>query len=68
MSRVKGHTLQSEGAAYHRHPDGAWYRGNNWSTGNSGFGLCSCGASSPFLGSATKRKQWHREHKAAVSA
>jgi hypothetical protein len=68
MSRLKGHTLQSEGAAYYRRDNGAWYRSNIWSTGYPGFGLCSCGASSPFLESATKRKQWHREHKAEVSA
>lgn len=53
---VKGHTLLFEGQ-----PMG--YR----RTG-IGHAKCSCGDCSPELDSNSKRKQWHREHKAQVAA
>lgn len=68
MSRVAGHGLVSEGAAYGRSDGGGFYRINLWTVGGSGFALCECDAFSPYLESAAKRKRWHREHKAEVSA
>lgn len=38
-----------------------------WGTGGVGRAMCACGALSPEMNSATKRKQWHREHKADVA-
>ena len=67
-SRVAGHELQAEGAAYqksafHRYP----YRVRTIGTGGLGFGLCSCGARSGVLNSGNLRKAWHRNHKAEVA-
>lgn len=57
-----------EGAPYVETRDGRWlYGGHCGGIGGSGVGVCACGATSPVLGSAHKRKKWHREHKAGVS-
>lgn len=62
MSRLPGHELLWEGAAYVR-------RGTQFVTGPErgtrgvGYGKCSCGALSPELASGNQRKQWHRDHK-----
>lgn len=68
MTRVSGHlsghTLLGEGAAYNEHGSRIGYQG----TGGPGMAKCSCGALSPFVISGMKRKQWHRDHKAAIRA
>ena len=59
MSRVAGHALQGEGAAFdHRG------RAIRWGTSGSGYGLCECGEKSAWLPTAGGRKAWHRDHKA----
>lgn len=71
MSRVKGHTLAFEGAPHAVNESGQVRRvWTHWTGGVGGFGrgYCSCGALSDLLDSAAKRRQWHREHKAEVSA
>lgn len=61
MSRVAGHALQGEGAAFdHRG------RAIRWGTGGAGYGLCECGEKSGWLSSSTARKAWHRDHKASI--
>lgn len=67
--RVRGHTLIMEGAAYKDDPTAFGKVGRvQWGTaGGVGFALCSCGARSPIFDSASKRKAWHRNHKAEVS-
>lgn len=63
-ARVPGHTLWYEGAP---HDDNGRRRG--WQgTHGQGRGVCSCGERSDVLTSGYQRKQWHREHKAAVLA
>lgn len=69
-ARVSGHTLRNEGAAFaNGHPPNQRFPIRIvWSsTSGIGYGLCSCGARSPIFASATKRKAWHRTHKAEVS-
>ena len=65
-ARVPGHELRAEGAA-HVDRCGRPYR-ESMRLGGTGFAVCSCGARSETLDSNPKRKQWHREHKAAVLA
>lgn len=60
-SRVSGHELQREGQPIEAP---LYTRG----TGGKGRAKCSCGAKSPVLPSANKRKEWHRQHKADVLA
>lgn len=64
-SRVTGHTLRNEGA-----PFDSYKVPLRRSGGVSGRGraLCSCGALSDELVSGAERKQWHRDHKAAIAA
>lgn len=57
--RITGHALIAEGKVLGE------YR---YGVGGVGVGGCSCGARSPELPSGNARKQWHREHKAAVLA
>jgi len=71
--RLRGHELYSEGAAFGppsldaRGGRTYWGRTNPLGgTGGVGRGVCSCGSASPVLDSGTKRKQWHREHKAEI--
>lgn len=67
---VKGHTLRCEGAPFERIAQGGSIyarRLNNGGVSGTGRALCSCGATSDVLESGGARKQWHREHKAAVS-
>jgi hypothetical protein len=65
-ARVPGHTLIAEGAPFAVVGGARTTRTNPMGTGGSGRGLCTCGEWSPMLDSSTQRKQWHREHKAAV--
>lgn len=51
-NRLAGHTLPHEGRI---HTNGVWRR--------VGQARCSCGATSPILGSDNARKVWHRQHK-----
>lgn len=68
MSRVSGHTLVAEGAAFEdTHGTGMFHHRVRWnSTGGVGVAKCSCGAHSEVLDSGSKRKQWHRDHKSGV--
>jgi hypothetical protein len=62
MSRLSGHELIGEGAAYDA--KGKYRVQEIWGgTAGTGKGKCSCGALSPELTSGTKRKAWHRAHK-----
>lgn len=69
-SRLAGHELAHEGAAFKRGDR----RGSNvpvnsgWSVSGTGYAVCSCGVTSPVLSSGAQRKQWHREHKDAWRA
>ena len=66
-TRLAGHDLLDEGAAYVK--DGRHSRrARNYGTGGEGRAKCLCGELSPVLPSGTTRKQWHREHKAAIRA
>lgn len=57
--RVRGHTLPYEGRVKR-----AGFLGNG-----TGFGKCSCGASSRVpLPDTAARQRWHRDHKADVLA
>ena len=52
---------------------GLWHEGRIWtglrySSCATGVGRCECGAQSPPLANATKRKQWHRDHKNDIRA
>lgn len=62
-TEVRGHGLQSEGAAH----DSIGRRLRN-SSGASGDGRakCSCGVLSDVVPSGNQRKIWHKQHKAAV--
>jgi hypothetical protein len=63
--RLRGHILVSEGAAM----DDRGYRvGSYRTTGGTGRARCGCGVLSEVFDSATKRKAWHRGHKATVRA
>lgn len=72
-ARVGGHGLRGEGAPFTRQgccsDEQQPMRTGRllMSTGGEGHGLCECGAQSEHLGSSTRRKAWHREHKAEVS-
>jgi hypothetical protein len=58
-TRLAGHTLDSEGAAF----DG---RGRRVRDSRLGYGVCSCGDMSELLTSNNARKRWHRDHKAEI--
>lgn len=60
-NRLAGHELRSEGDPFAR--EGTGPRGTYRLNGRIGQALCSCGAMSDVLDSATKRKKWHRDHK-----
>lgn len=63
-ARLAGHELRHDGAPHDAEgrviPPGTI-------TGGDGRALCSCGASSQVMVSGTRRRQWHREHKATVA-
>jgi hypothetical protein len=67
MTRVKGHTLANEGAAFDN--DGNRITFGHRILGSSGEGhpKCSCGALGPWLDSGRQRRVWHRLHKQHVS-
>ncbi|GAA2990544.1 hypothetical protein GCM10017559_08210 [Streptosporangium longisporum] len=59
-NRLSGHTLSNEGAPF------TWIGSSGRhvrTAGRHGVALCSCGETSPPLGSNNARKRWHREHK-----
>ena len=68
-SRVSGHALLNEGAAFDddgkRKEFGRFYGLN---TSGEGRAKCSCGELSEVLPSATKRRAWHRQHKSEASS
>lgn len=66
--RVPGHTLRYEGAPFG--DDGLVITHGRAVLGIGGTGRakCSCGEFSEVLLSSTRRRKWHREHKAAVLA
>lgn len=64
---VPGHSLVREGAP-HRDDGRPNNEAYSHGTGGTGCGKCTCGALSPVLNSGTKRKAWHRQHKADVRA
>lgn len=64
MTRLAGHALHKEGAAYNQAAKDA--PGRPVTTRGTGNARCSCGTFSGVLPSATKRQEWHRNHKAAV--
>lgn len=57
MSRLSGHGLRHEGAAFLapklRARDQA----------GPGMALCECGTYSPIIKNRAQRKQWHKDHK-----
>lgn len=62
MSRLAGHELMDEGAAFFK--EGRYIlRAYANTTGGAGLARCSCGALSEVLDSGAKRKAWHRGHK-----
>jgi len=64
-TRLIGHGLRNEGAAFVKLDDGRWRRVD--SSRRAGFGLCECGAHSEWLDSDSARKRWHRfVHKPAA--
>jgi hypothetical protein len=67
--RYTPHGLVFEGAPHGDNGERLFIgRGRFWGgVGGEGRGKCACGALSPVLPSAVKRKAWHREHKAEVS-
>lgn len=62
MSRLAGHELLAEGAAFFKQGRHILRAYTN-RTGGVGFARCSCGALSEVLDSGAKRKAWHRGHK-----
>jgi hypothetical protein len=63
VTRVAGHALLAEGAAFNR--DGQRVTMNT--TAGSGHARCQCGAQSEALRSSGERRRWHVAHKAEVS-
>lgn len=61
-TRVSGHTLIAEGWAHDDNGEPAHGRSGE------GRAKCSCGDLSDPLPSASARKMWHRDHKAAKAA
>jgi hypothetical protein len=64
-ARVPGHELQHDGAP---HDDDGRVIPPGTRTSGDGRARCSCGTSSQVMVSGTRRRQWHREHKAQVIA
>jgi hypothetical protein len=58
-TRLSGHALRLEGAAYLESGD-RWIRED---PNGPGAGRCSCGAVSGTLPSRAARKRWHFQHK-----
>lgn len=58
--RLSGHGLRLEGRAHDAH--------GHFTRGFDGYGLCTCGVRSDWLGSDAARQRWHRQHKADVAA
>jgi hypothetical protein len=66
-TRVAGHELQSEGAAFTPNPGGRRFnpvRVSSNTVSGVGSAWCSCGKLSPVLTSGGARKKWHADHKA----
>lgn len=60
-TRLVGHGLRYEGAAFQRYANGV----DNLMREQSGPGYakCECGALSPWLSNRSQRKTWHKDHK-----
>lgn len=65
-ARVPGHTLVAEGAAFDERKQRKDFGHRFYTTDGPGRALCSCGDLSDELPSRRYRREWHREHKAAV--
>jgi hypothetical protein len=66
-TRVAGHELRSEGAAFMPNPNGRRFnavRVSSNTVSGEGSAWCSCGKLSPVLRSGGARKKWHKSHKA----
>lgn len=57
MTRLAGHSLRYEGAAFM----GPKMRARDAS--GPGMALCECGTYSPLIKNRAQRKQWHKDHK-----
>lgn len=64
-TRLPGHSLLWKGGPHHG-DGGRIVYGYYGGVGGTGRAKCSCGAMSPVLASAYKRRAWHREHKHAL--
>jgi hypothetical protein len=62
VSRLSGHGLRHEGAAYSE----PRVRSNDQS--GPGMALCECGTYSPVIKNRARRKQWHADHKDDIRA
>jgi hypothetical protein len=62
MSRLSGHGLRHEGAAF----IGAGIRSRDFA--GPGMALCECGRYSPVIKNRAQRKQWHKDHKDDIRA
>lgn len=63
MSRVVGHALRAEGAAFRPNGTRVW----PVEKGTLHHGQCECGALSPAVLTNAQRKRWHVWHKEQVS-
>ena len=59
MSRLVGHGLRHEGAAFVGTV--SLIRSDDFS--GPGIALCECGARSPWIKNRAQRQRWHRDHK-----
>lgn len=57
MSRLSGHGLRYEGAAY------SMPRALARDASGPGMALCECGTYSPLIKNRSQRQQWHKDHK-----
>lgn len=64
-TRVSGHALMNEGAAFRDEGERENFGRYVLGTGGAGRAKCSCGELSDPLPTSTARRAWHREHKAA---
>lgn len=65
---LPGHALVGQGAPYGLGLNNTVQLIRSHTTAGPGRGLCSCGDLSLELPTATRRKAWHRQHKADVAA
>lgn len=67
-TRLAGHGLTAEGAAYEGRQHSLPRRVDWGSLGGPGFALCACGARSESFPNLAARKAWHRSHTDAIAA